>query len=367
MTGYELYNESSNRVRDKVDYAVDQRTRHLVPPAEPDYSTRQRDEKFTDLIKGQDVQPGWTYADFTRASVDNPDFRALRNPEDRITFFNNYVQKEGQAAKERESQRLAKLRADFTRMFQSHPDIGPNTSWDEALLYLRNESIFRSTDREDEKRTLFDEYISNMRQESAGQQVVDRRAALETLPHFLAISTSLLSLDSTSSSNCSLNDVFQRDPKYRALNEFDVLRKFNDYANSVETSDASKRIARDKDRRQERHAREVFVAVIKELRVSGTINLLTPWSEVRPHVEDSRAYADVFDGSGSLPGEIYWELQDEEKRQADTAYHALKHYVKDPLSLNVRDFVAAPKKDRQMTDWDENLLRLLASTIARRG
>ena len=93
------------------------------------------------LLKRSNVQPDWTWEQAMRHTIKDPQFRAVKDPKDRRAAFDKYVTDVRQQERDREKDRLAKLRADFAAMLRSHPEIKHYTRWTTARPILERETI----------------------------------------------------------------------------------------------------------------------------------------------------------------------------------------------------------------------------------
>jgi pre-mRNA-processing factor 40 len=132
----------------------------FVPAAnDPEYATAEEAEAaFVKLLRRSGVQPDWTWEQTIRATVKDPQFRAIKDPRDRKAAFEKYCHDVVVKDKERAKERLTKLRADFATMLRSHPEIKYYTRWKTARPMIEGETIFRSTSDENERRQLFEAF-----------------------------------------------------------------------------------------------------------------------------------------------------------------------------------------------------------------
>ena len=100
---------------------------------DPDYSTFEEGEAaFIKLLRRSNVQPDWTWEQTMRATIKDPQYRALKDPKDRKAAFEKYAVEVRLQEKDRAKERLAKLRSDFGIMLRRHPEIKHYTRWKTA-------------------------------------------------------------------------------------------------------------------------------------------------------------------------------------------------------------------------------------------
>ena len=115
------------------------------------------------LLRRSNVQPDWTWEQTMRATIKDPQYRALKDPKDRKAAFEKYAVEVRLQEKEKAKDRLAKLRADFGTMLRRHPEIKHYSRWKTIRPIIQGETIFRSTDDEDERRQYLKSISSSSR------------------------------------------------------------------------------------------------------------------------------------------------------------------------------------------------------------
>jgi len=133
------------------------------------------------LLKRVGVQPEWAWEQTVRAAVKDPQYRALKDPKDRKAAFEKFVIEVRAQEKDKEKERLAKLRSDFASMLRSHPEIKHYTRWKTARPIIEKETIFRSAKTDDERRQLFEEYIIELKKTHAENETTNRKAVMDEL------------------------------------------------------------------------------------------------------------------------------------------------------------------------------------------
>lgn len=284
---------------------------------EPDFrSFEEAEDAFMKLLRRLNIQATSSWEDTVRACVKDPQYRAIRDPKDRKAAFEKYVVETRAQEKEREKERIAKLRDDFTTMLKSHPEIKRTTRWKTALPIIEGETIFRSTGDDTERHQLFDEYVQQLRIVHAETQIANRKAARGNLLRLLR------SLDfdrhtkwPDAQRRIESNEQFLGDDKFRALTKTDVLTAFEEQIVSIQQvfSDARHK-ERSRRGRVERQNRDRYIALLHQLNSERTIKAGTKWKDVLPMLEDDERYVAMLGQPGSTPMDLFWDIVEQEEK-----------------------------------------------------
>ena len=284
---------------------------------DPEYNSYEEAEAaFIKLLKRSNVQPDWTWEQVMRATLKDPQFRAVKDPRDRKAAFEKYVNEVRLLEKDRAKERLAKLRSDFGAMLRSHPEIKPYTRWKTVRPILEHEAIFRSTDNDNERRQLFEEYILEIKKTNVKREAVTRKSAMDELVNILkALDLEPYTRWSEALSKIELNDKFTSDNKFRTLSKSDILTAFENHIKSLERqfNDERQREKSSKARR-ERQNRDRFISLLQEMKAAGKIRAGTRWMDIHPEVESDARYTALLGQPGSSPLDLFWDSVEEEER-----------------------------------------------------
>lgn len=284
---------------------------------DPDYSTFEEGEAaFIKLLRRANVQPDWTWEQTMRATIKDPQYRALKDPKDRKTAFEKYAVEVRLQEKDRAKERLAKLRADFGTMLKSHPEIKHYTRWKTARPIIEGETIFRSTNDDNERRQLFEEYIIDLKKANVEREVTTRKAAMDELVGILkGLNLEPYTRWSEAQGVIHSNERFQGDDKFKTLSKSDILTAFENHIKSLERTfnDARQREKNLKARR-ERQNRDRFLALLNELKAGGKIRAGTKWMQILPMIQEDDRYTTMLGQSGSTPLDLFWDMVEEEER-----------------------------------------------------
>ncbi|KAB8339229.1 hypothetical protein FH972_022163 [Carpinus fangiana] len=365
----EPYRERGHSDR-RSDFHRNEGHNNFVPasnPNEPNYDTLEEAEAaFMRLLKRSGVKPDWTWEQAMQATIKDPQYRGIKDPKDRKTAFEKFVQEARLQDKEKEKERVAKLRDDFNNMLRSHPDIQHYTRWKTAKPIIEGETVFKSSGGEAEKRQLFVDYSIQLRKQHAEREAKDRKAALEE------ISSVLGSLDlepythwKDAQGMLKEHEQFQNDAKFKALSKPDVLTAFDHHIKSLERFlNEEKQREKSQKARRERQNRDQYIKLLNELHRGGKIKAGTKWMEVRPLVEEDARYTAILGQEGSTPLDLFWDILEEEelilRRKRNEAADVLVDIGMDLKGPADRaDFVKAMRRDQRTKESDDYELNLI--------
>jgi pre-mRNA-processing factor 40 len=315
-TALTSYNESyaTSDFRDrKPEIALPALTKEVVP----DYSSFEEAEAaFLKLLRRSNVQPDWSWEQTMRATIKDPQYRALKDPKDRKTAFEKYVVEVRQQEKDRAKERLAKLRTDFGNMLRTHPEIKHYSRWKTIRPIIERETVFRSAETEDERKQLFEEYIIELKKQNVEQEAIRRKQAFTDLTNLLkALDLEPYTRWSQAQEILQNNERVQSDENFKLLSKSDILTTFETHVKSLERNFNDARQQQKSSRaRLERQTRDQFSALLQELRSSGKIKAGAKWKNVLPEFESDPRYVAMLGQSGSTPLDMFWDVMEEEER-----------------------------------------------------
>lgn len=269
---------------------------------------------FMKMLRRLGVQPGWSWEQVIKTAAKDPHFRAIKTPKSRKEAFEKYCRDMVVQERERAKERFEKLRVDFETMLKRHPEITHYTRWKTARAMIEGETIFRSTDDENERRQLFDEYIIGLKKAHREEQASQRKAAMDGLKELLP------KLDITAYTRWSegqelISAALQHDNKYRILARGDILMKFQEHIKALERALNEKRQTDKKLKfRRERLNRDAFKALLAELRQDGKIRAGSKWSQIFPLIESDERYVNMLGQDGPGPELLFWDVVEDEER-----------------------------------------------------
>ena len=334
---------------------------------EPDYSTFEEAEAaFIKLLRRSNVQPDWTWEQTMRATIKDPQYRALKDPKDRKAAFEKYAIEVRMQEKDRAKERLAKLRADFGTMLRSHPEIKHYTRWKTARPIIEGETIFRSTSDDTERRQLFEEYIIELKKANIEREAITRKSAMDELVGLLkALDLEPYTRWAEAQEVIESNEKFKSDDKFKTLSKSDILTAFENHIKSLErTFNDERQREKNLKQRRERQNRDRYIDLLKELKADGKIKAGTKWMHILPEVHEDPRYVAMLGQPGSTPLDLFWDMVEEEER----AFRPLRNDVLDVLEdkryeitpkTTYQEFSDLMATDRRTTSIPSDTLHLI--------
>lgn len=321
------------------------RAQVFVPSSnDPDYSTFEEAEAaFMKLLRRSGVKPDWTWEQTMRTIIKDPQYRALKDPKDRKAAFEKYAVEVRLEEKGRAKERLAKLRADFSTMLKSHPEIKHYTRWKTARPIIEGETIFRSTDNDNERRQLFEDFIIELKKASMDKESNDRKAAMNELVDILhGLNLEPYTRWSEAQGIIQSSERFKGDEKFEALTKSDILTAFENHIKSLErTFNDARQQQKNQRARRERQNRDRFNNLLTELKNAGKIKAGAKWSQVYPLLESDERYTNMLGQSGSSPLDLFRDMVEEDER----ALRTTRNLVLDVLDVSITRSVFCIESD----------------------
>ncbi|KAJ5777400.1 formin binding protein [Penicillium odoratum] len=339
--------------------------------SEPEYgSIEEAEGAFMKMLKRHNVQPDWTWEQTMRATIKDPQYRSLKDPRDRQSAFEKYAVEVRMQEKDRAKERFAKLRADFNTMLQRHPEIKHYSRWKTIRPIIEGETTFRSTNDENERRQLFEEYVVELRKSHFEQEASKRKAALDELVSILhGLDLEPYTRWSEAQAVIESNEKVQGDDKFKTLSKSDILTAFEDHIKSLErTFNDARQQQKAIQARKERRGREQFIELLKELRSQGKIKAGSKWMNIRPLVQNDPRYQGMLGQSGSTPLDLFWDMVEEEERSLRAPRNDVLDVLDDKrfevtAKTTFDEFKSAVESDRRTSKIDPEILQLLFQRI----
>jgi pre-mRNA-processing factor 40 len=302
------------------------------------------------VLKQIKVQADWDWQQAVRAGIKDPNWRAIPEPEKREEAFKKYCEDLRAQEKNKEQDRQAKLRSDFTAMLRSHPEIKHYTRWRTALPIIEEETIFRSAKDDSERRALFEEYIISLRKANEEKEAEDRRSALDEVMELLqGLDLEPFTRWQTAQDKLENSNEFSGE-KFQTLSRMDLLNQFEKHIRVLQREHNNRVQAdRAKKHRVERKNRDAFINLLNELREEGQLKAGTKWKDIHSVIENEPRYVAMLGQGGSSPLDLFWDALEEEEGK----FRTLRRYALDVLE--VRYF--------ELTSCITRLILLLATTL----
>jgi len=276
-------------------------------------------------LKKVGVQRDWTWEQTLRAAIQDPTFRAIKEPTARKEAIERYQDELKVQDKEREKERATKLRNDFRTMLSRHREIKHYTRWKTALPMIEGEAAFRLTDNTEEKKKLFREYITELHQSFEDKRYQDHEAAMGELASLMRdIQVTPETRWQDARTQLKSHPTFVNDQKYRTLADSEILDQFQLQIRRLwEDVNTIKQREKQLKHREERKARDGFIDLLSELKNQDKIKPDSTWKEVYPMVEDEQRYQALLDTAKSgkagadvsTPQDLFFDVLDDFERE----------------------------------------------------
>ncbi|KAH7397066.1 hypothetical protein BKA66DRAFT_453544 [Pyrenochaeta sp. MPI-SDFR-AT-0127] len=332
-------------------------------------SPQEAEAAFMKVLKQMKVQPDWDWQQAVRAGVKDTNWRAIPEPEKREEAFKKYCEDLRAQEKHKEQDRQAKLRADFTAMLRSHPEIKYYTRWRTALPVIEEESIFRSAKDDSERRSLYEEYIMTLKKAHEEKEAENRRSALDEVMGLLQV----LELEPftrwhTAEEKLENNDEFNGE-KFQSLTRMDVLNQFEKHIRQLQR-EHNDRVQADRrvKHRLERKNRDAFIALLNELREKGKLKAGTKWKDIHDTIQTDPRYISMLGQGGSSPVDLFWDALEEEEGK----FRTLRRYALDVLEQQrfevttatpVEEFLSVMRTDPRTANIDEQSMHSIYNYV----
>ncbi|EMD91723.1 hypothetical protein COCC4DRAFT_69189 [Bipolaris maydis ATCC 48331] len=365
------HDRRDDRDRDRESgFAGDRPNISFTAGAELQFSTpHEAEAAFIKVLKQIKVQPDWSWQQAVRAGIHDPNWRAIPEPEKREEAFRKYCEELRAQEKLKEQDRQAKLRSDFTAMLRSHPEIKYYTRWKTALPIIEDETIFRSAKDDNERRSLFEEYIISLKKAHEEEEEASRESALDQVMSLLqALDLEPFTRWHTAEEKLERNEEFKSE-KFKTLTRLDVLDQFEKHIRQLQREhndrvQAERRIKR----RIERKNRDAFIELLGELRHKGALRAGSKWKDIHELVQEDARYTAMLGQSGSSPLDLFRDALEEE----ESKFRTLRRRALDVLeqqrfevttSTPVEEFLTVMRKDPRTADIDEQSMHSIYNYV----
>lgn len=309
------------------------RAQAFVPSnTDPEYASLEDAQvAFTKLLRRQITNPDMPWVEAMKIIIKDPQYRSIKDPRDRKLTYEKFVTDFRAQEKERAKERIEKLRNDFATMLRSHPEIKHYSRWKTVRPIIQGETIFRSARDDGERRALFDEYISDLKQAQIDNESKMRTSAMDELVSILtALNLEPYTRWAEAREIIESNPRFQTE-KFKSLSKSDVLTAFENHIKSAEkTFNDARQLQKNQRLRRERQIRDRFIDLLKELRADGKIKAGTKWSQVYPLLASDERYTAILGQTGSTPLDLFRDILEEEER----ALRSTRNDVLDVLDVS---------------------------------
>ncbi|KAJ5995389.1 hypothetical protein N7481_002366 [Penicillium waksmanii] len=343
----------------------------LVTQSEPDYgSVEEAESAFMKMLKRHNAQPDWTWEQTMRVVIKDPQYRSLKDPRDRKAAFEKYAVEVRMQEKDRAKERFAKLRADFNTMLKRHPEIKHYSRWKTIRPIIEGETTFRATNDENERRQLFEEYVTELKKTHMEQEAATRKEAMSELAGILgSLNLEPYTRWAEAQAVIESNEKVQADDKFKTLSKYDILTAFENHIKTLEREFNDARQQQKAIRaRKERRSREKYLELLKEVRSQGKIKAGSKWMDIRPLIQDDARYQGILGQAGSTPLDLFWDMLEEEERSLRGPRNEVLDVLDDKRfevtsSTPYEEFSSIMTADRRTSNIDADILQLLFQRI----
>ncbi|RKF62712.1 Pre-mRNA-processing protein prp40 [Erysiphe neolycopersici] len=352
------------------------RAQVFVPAnTDPDYNTFEEAEAaFMKLLRRNNVDPDSNWEQTMRSIIKDPQYRSLKDPKDRKAAFEKYAVEVRIQEKDRAKERMEKLRKDFALMLKSHPEIKHYTRWKTARPIIEGETIFRSSNNDDERRQLFEDYIIELKKSNVEQEIATRKTAMNELVEIIrGLDLQPFTRWTEAQGIITSNERFQSDKKFQSLSKSDLLNAFENHIKLLEKSfNDSRQLLKIQKFRRERQNRDRFTGLLQELKSKKFIKAGTKWNQIYPLIKDEDRYTVMLGQPGSTPLDLFWDMVEEEERALRTTRNDVLDVLDDKRfevesKTHFDEFLEWMKSDRRTANIDQDALSLIFQRLVEKA
>ncbi|KAL8292499.1 hypothetical protein RQP46_001111 [Phenoliferia psychrophenolica] len=346
------------------------------PVTLPDFQSHADAERaFMNMLGTIGVTPTWTWEQTMRETITEPYYKALKTLAERKTAFEKFVAERKQADKDERERSLERCRKDFFKALDRlgggpEKEDGVKSWWGwekgERELSRRMGDAWKAPRNDEEKRTLFEEYIDALRTKESTKRKELRLKNMDKVAGILQA----LSLDIAGSvrwreaqSTIYSTPEWANDHELQRLEPIDLLAVFEDELHKAEKEarDAKQRTVEEK-RRRGRKSREDFVTLLETLRSEGHIVAGTTWKAIYPLVEADERFHNLLGNPGSSPLDLFWDVVDrldqqaeDDERRVAQVLHDKKVRVSEQTTYD--EFVRLLDADERLAELDHAIIK----------
>lgn len=282
---------------------------------------------FKSLLKSANVGSDWTWEQAMREIINDRRYGVLRTLGERKQAFNEFLAQMRKAAEEEKIARQIKRYENFKTMLEECVELTPSTRWSKAVSMLEDDERFKVVEREKDRRNIFDDHISDLKQKERVKALEDRKRNITEYRKFLE-SCNFIKPDSQWR---KVQDRLEVDERCSRLEKIDQLQIFQEYLRDLEREEEErKKIQKEELKKAERKHRDEFRGLIDEHIATGDLTAKTNWRDYLIKVKDLPVYlAIASNSSGATPKDLFEDAVEDLKRK----YHELKSQIKDVLKL----------------------------------
>ncbi|GAA6019581.1 hypothetical protein JCM11491_001346 [Sporobolomyces phaffii] len=330
---------------------------------------------FKGMLKTLKVDSSWTWEMVMKEAITDPLYKALKTLAERKNAFEAYLRESREEERQERDKSLNKCRKDWTKAMDKlgggvmyEEGVKSWWSWERGRRAMSEKcpEVWKGPRNDEERKILFDEYVSNLRQkeetrkrELRGKNMDKLTKILESLELDLAGPIRWQEVRAT----LFRTPEWHRDPELQRMEPIDMLTVVEDEVRRAEKelAEQRQRVAEDK-RRRARKAREEYVALLAELVAADQIASGTTWKSIYPLIDSDPRYLNLLGTPGSSPLDLFWDVVDEldvraEQDEQVVEFVAKEKGVKVDEQSKEQEFIEAIQEDERIKNLDLKALR----------
>ncbi|CED83013.1 Spliceosomal protein FBP11/Splicing factor PRP40 [Phaffia rhodozyma] len=270
------------------------------------------EEAFRYLLKKAGVDIGSTWDVTMRAIITDPLYKSLGSLAEKKAVFTKFIAETKARKTEEKEARLERLRPQYKKLLSETPSVKPYSTFRTVDRLLQDSSVWKQT-QEEERKSLFDEFISELRNRESADLRETRRQNIAKL-------TSLFkSLDLTVSSRWREaeelvlgSNEWRSDAYLRSVEPLEILVLFEERMKELELEhDIEIRKKKSERLREARKARESFKNLLLELVAKKILTAKSKWKKTLPRFAEDERYLALLGKPGSTPLEMFQDVVDD--------------------------------------------------------
>lgn len=311
------------------------------------------------------------------AVVKEPAYRALKDTRERREVFEEYQADLKREETEKEQARVVKLKSDFRAMLQRYDNVRRYSTWKNVRPTIEREAVFRSTDKDDERKAIFDEYVADLQQQYQEKRYKDHEEAMRELGSIMKEVNIGPETRWADAQVLLENNASFKHEKFDTLTKSEVLDTFVGHVRGLwDDVNSAKQRSKQTQIRKARKAREGYMDLLSELHNQDAILADTPFKTALPLISADPRYEALLGNirtgdprdDGSSPLELYLDFIDDLDRDVrDLAVHAevaLKSArIKMRPDLELSDLLSAVRHDKRLAHLSEAKLALVHKRV----
>lgn len=313
------------------------------------------------MLAKHNVNPAWTWERVLKETITDPMFKALRTSAERKAAFEAYLADIKLRETERKQANLDRIRPAWREGLGSASEQGMKTfwSWEKAKAMLQRDytEMWRLGKDDEERRTLWEEYVGEIRRKEIKREEEQRELNLQIMAKLLEkFEIGLETNWQVTRRMIERSKEWQNDGQIQQIDMSDFLQMYEDRIKVLEReADEVRQRQREEKRRRIRKNRQAFVALLQQLKGAGHIKTGTDWATVYPLVKSDQRYQNILGNPGSTPLELFWDTVDE-----------LDHKVEEDTRVVEVALAERKMQIRLETSWDEFLEMIQGPEVAKR-